>query len=185
MSGFGENAPKRIAGAVVIAENRVNPIERAVFDHARGAQAAFFGGLEKKPETTRKTIMVARQFSGRKKQRRRMAVMAARMHFAWGFRGIGKAGFFRNGQCVHIGAQRDDRPRSPSVEGGHNTGFGNADSDVIPRFSQKFSGEVRCRVFFVSEFRITVQSPTDGSCFGYSLARKNRHIRLSWTVYIH
>ena len=98
----------RHAGPVVQTEYRVHGefVKQAVFDHLARAAATLFGGLEDQHHGAIE-MLVFGQMLGCCQQHGGVAVVAASVHLAGVFAGVGKGIGFIDGQCVHVGTQAD------------------------------------------------------------------------------
>jgi len=79
--------------------------EQPLVDHALRTRAILLGGLEDQPNGAE--ITGARQFLGCGEQDGRVPVMAAGMHLASHFAGMGQPGRLGDRQRVHVGADGD------------------------------------------------------------------------------
>ena len=82
-------------------------LDQPVLEHGQRASAALLGRLENDHRGAGEIAGLGEIFCGAK-QHRGVAVMAAGVHLARNGRLVGQAGFFFEGQRVHVGAEPDD-----------------------------------------------------------------------------
>lgn len=90
------------------AVNRIGrvAVKQAFFDHFAPAAFVFFGGLKDEIDRAGEIGIFGEDF-GRTEQHGHMTIMAAGMHFARMFRGIGQIGGFVDIKRIHVGAKAD------------------------------------------------------------------------------
>ena len=130
------------------AEHRLDlrVVERAVGEHPLGAaaafrMAAFLRRLEQEHDRAGEPRLHGGQYFGGAHQHRDMIVVPARVHHADVLAVVprahggleGQVDHLRDGQRVHVGAQRDDAARTSAAQHADNAGS----ADALPHFQSE------------------------------------------------
>ena len=115
-AGLQTDRPRRQRRPDVKADDRVDIgiFKNAVADHPRRAACRrhLFRGLEDKFQRTGDLLLHFAEHMNGPQQDRRVGVMPAGVHHAGNLRGEGTARVLLDAQRVHVGAERDARPRT-------------------------------------------------------------------------
>ena len=101
----------------------VKAVHHPFLHHHLAAAAGFLGRLEQQGHAAFEVAGLSQVF-GRPQQHRRMTVMAAGMHLARMGAGVGHAGFFGDGQRIHIRTQAHRGPLALTIDDRDDAGLG-------------------------------------------------------------
>ncbi len=159
----------RHAGAIVHAVDLLDvpAVHHAVLDHRLAAGAALFGRLE---DDDRSAVEVARlaQVLGGAQQHGGVAVVAAGVHLARDFRGVGQAGVLQDRQRVHVGAHADDFAGAglAALDDADDAGPADARHDLVAAEGFELLGDdAGGTVNVVEQLRVLVQIAAPGGDF--------------------
>ena len=172
-SGAHADRPRRLPGPDVQPVDHVDfrRVEHALGDHPLGARDAFLGrrplfrGLEDQDHLARQAVAHAGEDLRDREQDRRVRVVPAGVHDgdalalvgAGGAAGERQVDLFGHRQRVHVGAQRDHRPRPRALDHRHHAGLGDAGARREAHLAQPLGDVARGLELLVRELGVRVQ----------------------------
>ena len=85
---------------------------------------------------------------------------------------------FLHRKCVDILADRNGFSRFSAADNGNNAGLHPDLSDLHTVFRQFFADELRCLIFLVAEFRMSMNMPANGNHFIFILCCETHCIHI-------
>jgi len=161
------NVPACHARPVVHAEHGLDwkLLKQAVLDHFAGATAALFGGLENQVHRTVK-VAVFGKVLGRSQQHGGVAIVAAGVHLAGMFAGVGEGVELLHGQGVHVGAQGQCAAGGTGFHDADDTGSAHPAVDGNAPLCQLGGHHIRRANFLETQLRVGMDIFAQGRNFG-------------------